>query len=54
MRTRIAVPLLNQEMSGKLDKFVWYLERHIEVEGDDRGPLSLKMVAKLCSIDPAL
>jgi hypothetical protein len=24
-----------KEMSGELDQFVWYLERHIEVDGDD-------------------
>lgn len=30
---RSLVRQLNQEMSGQLDKFVWYLERHIEVDG---------------------
>lgn len=51
---RSLVRQLNQEMSGEFDQMVWYLERHIEVDGDDHGPLSLKMVADLCSDDPAL
>jgi hypothetical protein len=45
---------LNAQQNGELSKFVWYLERHIEVDGEDHGPLSLRMVADLCGTDEAL
>jgi hypothetical protein len=42
---------LNASNSGDLSKFVWYLDRHIEVDSEDHGPLALRMVADLCAND---
>ena len=39
---------LDRKYHGKFEKFLWYLERHIEVDGEDHGPLSLRMVADIC------
>ncbi|WP_145363147.1 DUF3050 domain-containing protein [Stratiformator vulcanicus] len=49
MFTRLVATL--QDQGSRTERFVYYLQRHIEIDGDEHGPLSRRLVDRLCGDD---
>ena len=53
------IPIMFQELLNKMNikkeqaqSFHYYLERHIEVDGDEHGPIALEIISTLCGDNP--
>ncbi len=45
------VSQLHENDSTRLDQFKYYLDRHIELDGDEHGPLARRMMESICKDD---
>lgn len=51
---RACLVKMERHTNRKLDRFHYYIDRHIEVDGNSHGLLARRMMLKLCGDDPAL
>jgi hypothetical protein len=49
---RKIVGQIDREESGQLQPFLYYLDRHIELDEDRHGPMADRLMADLCGDDP--
>jgi Asp-tRNA(Asn)/Glu-tRNA(Gln) amidotransferase C subunit len=52
MFTEILSGLATTQIETDLEPITYYFDRHIELDGDEHGPMAHKMVAMLCGDDP--
>ncbi|REK18361.1 MAG: DUF3050 domain-containing protein [Planctomycetota bacterium] len=50
---RQMVRQLSVQADGSLDRFTYYLHRHIDLDDEQHGPMAERLVALLCGIDEA-
>ena len=43
---------LAQQKDASVNTLLYYLERHIEIDGEEHGPMALQMMQELCQEDP--
>lgn len=48
---RRIVDELNTESPGRLDRFRYYLDRHIHLDDEEHGPMATRLVAELCGAE---